>query len=376
MMMILRKYLLYGLLSITLFGCGKQSENDAAVFRPSDEDATKETVVLYSGMQSKMKKGIMLGHQDALAYGNAWYGEDGRSDVKSACGDYPAVFEWNLGKIETGAALNVDSVTFNRIRSYIREVNQLGGISSLSWYAENPLTGGGYNDCSDNRVVTSILTQQEVKDKYLSYLDHLAGFFDTLKDNEGNYIPVIFRLFNDGNLFNDYWWNTDQASADDFKKLWTMTVDYLRNEKDIHHVLYAYSVGDKSSHVSSDYYPGNEYVDIIGTDIFLDMKNDTMGNTYKQNLDISLASLTDFADKHNKIPAITSTGLEGVKISTYFTQLVYPVISKYKLSYILFGRNAWNIENHYFIPIPGHPAGEDFIGFVNSPEILTCRDLN
>jgi hypothetical protein len=375
-MMIPRKYLLYSLFLIASFGCNKQSGDNIEVFRPSDKNATEEAVAFYSKLKSGMDKGIMLGHQDALAYGNAWYGEEGRSDVKSACGDYPAVFEWNLGKVETGALLNVDSVMFSQIRSYIREVDQLGGVSTLSWYADNPLTGGRYNDCSDDRVVSFVLTQKETKDKYLSYLDHLADFFDTLKDKEGKHIPVILRLFNDGDISDNYWWNTRQASDDEFKKLWKMTVDYLRNEKNIHHVLYAYSVRDKELHVSTDYYPGNEYVDIIGTDIFLDMKNDTMGNTYKRDLDISLSSITDFADKHNKIPAVTSTGLEGVKISTYFTQLVYPVISKYKLSYILFGRNAWNIENHYFIPVPGHPAGEDFIGFVNSPNILTCSDLN
>jgi len=42
---------------------------------------------------------------------------------------------------------------------------------------------------------------------------------------------------------------------------------------------------------------------------------------------------------------------------------------------VLFEKNAWNQEKHYFIPVPGHPASEDFIRFVSYPDILTCDDI-
>ena len=47
-------------------------------------------------------KGIMLGHHDDTVYGIGWEGEEGRSDVKSVCGDYPAVISFDLGELELG----------------------------------------------------------------------------------------------------------------------------------------------------------------------------------------------------------------------------------------------------------------------------------
>lgn len=46
----------------------------------------------------------MLGHHDDTVYGIGWEGEEGRSDVKSVCGDYPAVISFDLGELELGNA--------------------------------------------------------------------------------------------------------------------------------------------------------------------------------------------------------------------------------------------------------------------------------
>ncbi|MCD7973829.1 MAG: glycoside hydrolase family 26 protein [Candidatus Azobacteroides sp.] len=373
----IKKNFLLILIAAFLFGCHKQGDESLSLFHPSDESATKETIALYSKLKSVMDKGIMLGHQNALAYGNAWYGEKGRSDVKSVCGDYPAIFEWNTGNIETDSTLNVDSISFHEIQSYILEVNQLGGISSLSWFLNNPVTDGNHNDHSVSNPISSIFAEKEIYNKYIASLDKLASFLDSLKDEKGDHIPVLLRLFNADNIMEQYWWNTETDEEENLKKLWKTSVEYLRNEKGLHHILYVYSIPPKQNKESLlTHYPGNEYVDIIGTDIYMDMENDNNGYSYKNDLDISLAFITNFARENNKVPAITGTGLEGIKISNYFTNLLYPVISKYKISYVLFGKNAWNKEDHYFIPIPGHPASEDFMGFVSNPDILTCSNLN
>ncbi|MEO6150829.1 MAG: glycosyl hydrolase, partial [Mucilaginibacter sp.] len=58
----------------------------------SDIKATKETKTLLENLFNLQEKGIMFGHQDDLAYGVGWKNEDGRSDVKSVTGSYPAVY--------------------------------------------------------------------------------------------------------------------------------------------------------------------------------------------------------------------------------------------------------------------------------------------
>ncbi len=44
--------------------------------------------------------GTLFGHQCSSLYGIGWSGDVDRSDVKSICGDYPAMMGWDLAQIE------------------------------------------------------------------------------------------------------------------------------------------------------------------------------------------------------------------------------------------------------------------------------------
>jgi len=361
------KYFISGLLFIMFFTVCNNGKNK---YIPVSE-ATSDSESFYQYLYAIMDKGIMLGHQDAFAFGNMWYGGYDRSDMKSTCGDHPAIIGWNLNQIETGAILNTDSVYFEDIIKHIQKSNSEGKVSVIRWSPQLPnyLTYSGTN----KDLVASILPGNENHKEYLQSLNKLADFFKSLKDDNGKSIPVIFKLFNNYNQ-NDLWWGNQYYSPDQYVRLWTSTVDYFRKQQKIDNVLYEYSVyAPLSSKDLSDSYPGNDYADIIGIDIFMNMDEDTDGNIYKRNLDASLFLVTNFAEKNRKIPVISNTGLKGVKIPNYFTNLVYPIISKYKISYIMFEKNAWNIDGYYFIPIPGHPASEDFKYFAKLPNILTSN---
>ena len=64
---------------------------------PADPQATPETQALYRNLFRIADEGVMFGHQDDALYGHDWKYEEGRSDVRECCGDYPAVFGWELG---------------------------------------------------------------------------------------------------------------------------------------------------------------------------------------------------------------------------------------------------------------------------------------
>lgn len=369
------RILLFLVVTLTT-ACNQSQQMGNEALSLCDKKATAETVRLYRELKEKQKIGIMLGHQDALAYGNNWFLEEGRSDVKSVCGDYPAVFGWNIGNIENKELKNQDSIPFATIISYVRIVEQWGGISTFIWPAGNPVTGRNSNEKLSKDAVKQILENEAIQKQFLTSLDKVANFFNQLTDEKGRPIPVIFQPFHGHNAKNALWWNTKSCTADDFKELWKMTINYLRNEKGIHHILYAYSVyGDKNINTFESYYPGNDYVDIIGLNSHWLQDGDLNEQDFIRELNRDISIITHFAEKNDKIPAITSTGMEGIKISNFFSEYLYPVISQYKLSYILFEKNAWNQEKHYFIPVPGHPASEDFVRFVDYPNILTCKDM-
>ena len=108
---------------------------------PADKKATREMINLYHNLKKLVAKGIMFGHQDDLAYGVGWKYEPGKSDVKDVTGDYPAVYGFELGRIELDQPVNIDSVPFDKMKIFIQTVYERGGVVTLSWHLNNPLTG-------------------------------------------------------------------------------------------------------------------------------------------------------------------------------------------------------------------------------------------
>ncbi|GHV16027.1 mannan endo-1,4-beta-mannosidase [Bacteroidia bacterium] len=368
---------LFILMLIAGFAACKQKETLAEMKQPIDKNATKETVDLYNKLFKSLDRGIMLGHQDALAYGHAWYKEAGRSDVKDVTGDYPAVIGWELGHVEIGAEFNLDSIYFSDMKQYIRDTYARGGITTASWHGDNIVTGNTAWDCKQDSVVRTILPKGSNHAKYLTWLDRVAGFFLDLKDKDGKYIPVVFRMYHE-HTGNWFWWGNEQCTPDEYKQLWIMTVEYLRDKKNVHNLLYAYSPSEiKDEAHFLERYPGDEYVDIVGYDSYVPGKDSVAILKYKEAMERNLKIVTGYALKSDKIPTIGETGMESIPDSTYFTQVVYPLISQHKIAWVLFWRNAWerNMPDHFYAPFTGHPSAEDFVEFVSKDNILMNKDI-
>ena len=225
----------------------------------------------------------------------------GAPDVKSVCGDYPAVFGWDIGDIEKGNLANCDSIPFTTLANYVRKVEQWGGISVFTWHASNPVTGKppviAVHKTRSNRLSKMI----RFKKKFLASLDKVAQFLGNLKDEAGEPIPVIFQPFHGHDSDTALWWSTTQCSASDFKNLWKLTVNYLQNEKSVHNLLYAYSVySNDPADILPAYYPGNDFVDIIGINSHLLQGDGCSGREFIQELNEGIAFVTQFAAKNKK----------------------------------------------------------------------------
>ena len=126
-----------------LISCTPESKEQSidTSSEPVDKEATSQTKALFHNLKSIGSEGILFGHQDDLAYGVYWKDEPGRSDVKDASGSYPAVFGWDISKIGQ-RPFNIDSVDFEKMKGWIRQAYQMGGINTISWHIDNPVTGG------------------------------------------------------------------------------------------------------------------------------------------------------------------------------------------------------------------------------------------
>lgn len=337
---------------------------------PSDAKATRQTVKLYQKMLKLQSKGMMFGHQDDLAYGTNWYGEEGRSDVKEVCGDYPAVFGWELGHLELGNAYSLDSVKFENITRWIKKVNKDGGINTISWHFRNPLTGGSSWDVSSTKTVGSMLPGGEKNELYKQYLDQLATFLNSLKTDKGVMIPILFRPFHE-HTGSWFWWGQNLCTVEEYKALWRFTVSYLRETKNIHHLLYAYST---DRFASQDHYleryPGDDLIDLVGFDLY------DRGPGYAETLGNCAKMLSLIGDQKGKIVAVTEAGGPIATDTDWWTNTLLETLRPYNLSYVLVWRNAYNHpQEKAYGPHKGSPSEQDFVKFHKDPKTLFLKDI-
>jgi mannan endo-1,4-beta-mannosidase len=335
----------------------------AQLYDPSDKSATLETRWLYSSMQRLIGGGVIFGHHDDLAYGVGWRGDKGRSDVKSVTGSYPALYGWDLARMELDSAKDINNIPFKEQRTFVKQVYQRGGINTFCWHLNNPVNGKTAWDTSQN-TVREIIPGGAHQQEYVKYLDRIVRYLKTLKGEEGEPIPILFRPFHEltGNWF---WWCKNTCSADEFKNLWRFTIDYLRKDKKLHNLLIVYSVADfKTADDFMERYPGDNYVDVVGFDTYC---NKNVAD-FQKNLDQQLAITQTIAHDHHKLFTLAETGYELLPQFDWWTRVLLPAISRYKLSYLMIWRNAR--PAHFYAPYPGQASAADFRRFSKSDQTM------
>lgn len=330
-----------------------------------------QTEALLRHLKSQASRGYMFGQHDATLYGIGWKGEEGRSDVKSVCGDYPAVVSFDLGHIEDGALYNLDGVSFDTIRQEIINHYQRGGVVSISWHANNPFTGGTAWDVTDTSAVASILPGGLHAEKFQIWLSRVASFLNSLRTADGVKIPVIFRPWHE-HTGSWFWWGQGLCTTEQYKVLWKLTVQKLTDEG-VDNVLLAYSPGGDATDFM-ERYPGDELIDVLGFDSY--QYNGEQGEQVFVNaLQRNLQLLDKYCHEHDKIYAVTEVGYEGIPNTQWWTKVLDNTLKPFHPCYVLVWRNAYEKEEHYFAPYPGQISEADFKAFYQLPSTLFLKDI-
>ncbi len=343
-------------------------------FKMVDSNASRKTRALYQNLKKLSSDQIMFGHQDDLAYGVMWKEwHEKRSDINDVCGNFPAVFGWDIGKLGKNDT-NIDAIPFENMKGWMLEAYKMGGINTISWHVDNFLTKGDSWDVGEN-VVAAVLPGGEKHDIYKQRLDVLADYFKSLKKGFliKHNIPIVFRPFHE-HTGEWFWWGQPHCTPEEYKELWRFTVDYLKDEKKVHNLIYCYSTdifGDKDHYLEC--YPGDDYVDILGLDDYHDVnpENDPSELTRRLRL------LVELAEEKGKIAAFTETGFETIPMANWWTEHLLKNIKSdpvaTKIAWVLVWRNA-NPEHHY-APYPGHISAPDFVKFSRDSTIIMEEQL-
>ncbi|PSR56580.1 beta-mannosidase [Adhaeribacter arboris] len=333
---------------------------------PTNPKATAETKNLFANLQRLSSKGVLFGHHDDLAYGIGWKDQPGRSDVKEVAGEFPAVFGWEIGKLEFNNSLSIDSVPFAKMREYIQQVYAQGGVNTISWHLNNPVEPSKTSWDKADSTVVKLFADKKARKRYESWLDNMADFMKSLKGSKGEAIPIIFRPYHE-HTGGWFWWGRGHVSPPDYGKLWRFTVDYLRKKK-VNNLLYAYSTDKFTSR--EDYlqnWHGDDYVDIVGFDLYHRPESDPY-NTFVADARRMVETIKQIGQEKRKVWAFTETGQEAVPFANWWTGFLLPIIQDAGLSYVMVWRNAR--LNHFYAPYPEHVSANNFKLFAANPKVL------
>ncbi|MEM0964879.1 MAG: glycosyl hydrolase [Verrucomicrobiota bacterium] len=328
-----------------------------------DPNATPETVALFEKMKAIPEDRILFGQQHATCYGIGWENTDGtRSDVKTLTGSHPAVYGWDMGHFGT-----------NDDRQLLIEAHERGGINTISWHMDNLLTGEKSWSGGEG-VIAAHLPGGEAHEKLKEQLDWFAEFADSLRDSDGKLIPVIFRPWHE-HTGGWFWWGPNGGTDEEFTELWRFTIEYLRDEKGVHNLLYAYSPIQAKFETVEDYmtvrFPGIEYMDVVGFDTY---------SKIPERLAERSVIVAEVAREHGKFAAICefgiSKGLDNHDDPNWFMN----VLNHFKetegsggIAYMLTWRNG--SKERFWVPYEGHRNEADFKQFAADPFIVLENDL-
>ena len=342
-----------------------------------DANATAETVALFYNLKMLSKTKYLVGHQDAFTgfYNNA----GGYSDMKKATGKDPALLGSDFMFITDDQNDGTPSNWFYQQEQIIigdmKEAYDKGMVNIMSWHLREPFEGETFytSDMTDQQkqqAFTSILPGGVNHNYYKAKLDKVASVLNNLKDNNNKLIPVIFRPFHefDGNWF---WWGAAYCTPEQYKQAWQFTVEYLRDTKNVHNVLYSYAP-DNSYTTSGNYlsrYPGDDHIDVLGMDNYGDFANGSAAGVTTANNKLKMIS--DLAKQKVKIAALTETGFRVTSgtspINGFFANNIYTAMTAndVELAFIMFWGND---QNGYYVPPTGQSNTPDLVQFANKAE--------
>ena len=246
---------------------------------PVDKKATAETKALMKYLTANYGSKIITAQQEIYGGGN-----DGDSELEfeyiyDLTGHYPAIRAFDF--MNYNPLYGWEDGTTGRV---IQWVAKRGGIATASWHINVPIDFDNYTlgDAVDWKECTyknyqasnSTFNTEKVLDKTSkerAYFDEAVKMLaEQLLILQEAKVPIILRplheaqgnygRFGDGTAW--FWWG--DRGPEVYKELWKLLYTELTETYGVHNCLFEINLYELDS--SIDWYPGNEYVDLIAYD--------------------------------------------------------------------------------------------------------------
>jgi len=136
------------------------------------------------------------------------------------------------------------------------------GIVGLMWHWRDPLTKTGSFYTANTTFDVSKITDTN-SDEYKAMVKDIDTIAVYLKEFKDANIPVIWRPLHEA-AGGWFWWGAKGAAP--CKALWHLMYDRLVNYHGLNNLIWVWTTNTNAD--ALDWYPGNDYVDIVGMDIY------------------------------------------------------------------------------------------------------------
>lgn len=261
-------------------------------FEPVNKDASPEAKKLLAYLYSINGKYILSGEHGG---GNRFL-----DSVKSITGKYPAL--WGSDFIWSGPNGGGQRVVDQAIANYKK-----GYIIALMWHQGRPMDSPPYGfkqsvqaKITDEEWQQIITPNTELNKKWLAQIDTIATYLKQLRDA---HVPVLWRPYHEMNGVW-FWWG-NRPGKNGIAKLWRMMYDRYVNYYHLNNLIWVWGANgprdlpEDEAYSYKGFYPGVEYVDILGADIY---HSDYEQKDYNELVDVAkgkLITLTEVGELPN-----------------------------------------------------------------------------
>ena len=262
----------------------------------SNKNASAAAKSLYSYICKEYGNSIISGQQESTWMGSPDYE---MNYIKDASGKLPAM-----------RGLDYMGDDFDGVNKRAIEWFEKGGIVTICWHCGSDFADN-YDDCkADDLDWDKALTPGTAEYKALS--EAMDKGAKALKELQDAGVPVIWRPFHefDGGWF---WWG--KGGADNFKKLWTMMYEKYTEEWGLDNLIWCLGFTES---VPADWYPGDEYVDIIGADTYVESDGSLIG-MYNKVVELAGTDVPVILHENGTIPNPENLESEGAYWSSFMT---------------------------------------------------------
>jgi mannan endo-1,4-beta-mannosidase len=183
-------------------------------------------------------------------------------------GKYPAIWGGDFGFADS--THDIDNIKYRTLLvDEIKKQHARGAIIVMTYHQANPAIG---EPCKFEGGVQSKLTDSQWTELitpgtqlYLAWQKQMDLFATYLAELRDAHIPVLFRPYHEMNG-GWFWWGNKPGDSG-YVALWKQLFNYYTKEKKLNNVIWTWT-SDRPWDGVEKFYPGDEYVDILGTDIY------------------------------------------------------------------------------------------------------------